>query len=238
MVGKTKSKIRNKNKNMKIGSFLLLSISILFFSTAVIAQDSTIAARPSAPIPVDMFFGNHRFVAEVMVNKKFSESNNFGFLASTYFAADYKNDLRENESMNVLLLTYDLYKGLGVVGGAALNSKWGFRPFAGGQYVYANKAFMGMISSGFYLVESHNSESRAILQYRHPLKGNWLLYSRLQGLLNIDMDTKKHDRGQLFGRLGVNYKAYGFGFATNLDWYGPKKILKENYGVFVSYAFR
>ena len=223
---------------MKSGYILLFFITVLFFSTTVTSQDSAKVSRPSAPIPVDLFFGNHRFVADVLVNKKFSESNKFGFLASTYFAADYKNDLRENESMNVLLLTYDIYKGLGAVGGAALNSRWGFRPFAGGQYVYGNTSFMAMLSSGFYLTQSHNSESRSIIQYKYPLKGNWALYSRLQGLFNLDMDTKNHERSSVYGRLGLNYKAYGFGFATNLDWYGPKKILKENYGVFVSYAFR
>ena len=223
---------------MKIGFPFLFCISALFFSLAVSAQDSSTSSVRSTPIPVELFFGNHRFVAEATVNKKFAESKKFGFLASTYFAADYENDLRENESMNVLLFTYDIYKGLGAVGGAALNSKWGFRPFAGGQYVYANKAFMALLSSGFYLTESNNSESRGIIQYRHLLQGNWSLYTRLQGLFNLDMDTNKHERSSVYGRLGVNYKAYGFGFATNVDWYGPKKFLRENYGLYVSYAFR
>ena len=223
---------------MKLGYILLISISALLFSTAATAQDAPPTPRPSAPIPVDLFFGNHRFVADVLVTKKFSESNKLGFLASTYFAADYKNDLRENESMNVLLLTYDVFKGLGPVAGAGLNSRWGFRPFAGGQYVYGNKGFMAMVSSGFYLTQTNNSESRSIIQYRYPLKDNWALYSRLQGLFNLDMDTKNHERSSVYGRLGVNYKAYGFGLATNLDWYGPRKVLKENYGMFVSYAFR
>ena len=60
----------------------------------------------------------------------------------------------------------------------------------------------------------------------------------MQGLFNLDMDTKRHERGQLYGRLGVGYKAIGFGLATNLDWYGPNKVFKENYGFYVSYAFR
>lgn len=140
--------------------------------------------------------------------------------------------------MNILLLTYDIYKGLGVVSGAALNSKWGFRPFAGGMYVYSNKVFTTAISSGFYLTESNNSESIAMVQYRHPLTADWSLNTRLQGLFNLDMDTKKHDRGQLYARLGMGYEAIEFGFATNLDWYGPNKVFKENYGIYISYAFR
>ena len=223
---------------MKIGCFSLCAVSALFFSIAAIAQDTALSSNASAPIPVEMLFGNHRFVVEATVNKKFTENNKFGVIASTYFAADYKNDLRENESMNVLLFTYDIVKGLGPVAGAALNSKWGFRPFAGGQYVYGSKSLMALFSSGFYLTESNNSESRGIIQYKHPLNGNWSLQTRLYGLFNLDMDTKKHDRSAVYGRLGLNYKAYGFGFGTNLDWYGPNKFLRENYGLYVSYAFR
>lgn len=223
---------------MKTVTRLLIYISALLFATLAMAQDAPPAAQPSRPTPVEVFFGSDRVVTQITMMKKFSDNTRFGILASTYYAADYENELRNNESMNVLLLTYDLYKGLGLISGAALNSKWGFRPFAGGMYTYGNRAFATAFSSGFYLTESNNSESKGMVQYRHHLKDNWSLYSRLEGLFNLDMDTKKHDRGQLYGRLGVGYKAIGFGFATNLDWYGPNKVFKENYGVYVSYAFR
>ena len=223
---------------MKTVTRLLVYISAFLFTTALMAQSSTSEGKPSRPIPVEVFFGNDRIVTEVKLNKKFTGIPKLGVIASAYYAADYDNELRNNESMNVLLLTYDIYKGLGVVSGAALNSKWGFRPFAGGMYVYGNKVFTTAISSGFYLTESNNSESKAMVQYRHPLKADWLLNARLQGLFNLDMDTKKHDRGQLYSRLGVGYKVVEFGFATNLDWYGPNKVFKENYGIYISYAFR
>ena len=223
---------------MKTVTRLFIYISILLFTTVAIAQDSTSVGQRSRPIPVEVFFGNDRVVTEITLIKKFTGIPKFGIIASSYYAADYDNELRNNESMNVLLLTYDIYKGLGVVSGAALNSKWGFRPFAGGMYVYGNKAFTTAISSGFYLTESNNSESKAMVQYRHPLSNDWSLIARLQGLFNLDMDTKKQDRGQLYARLGVGYEASEFGFATNLDWYGPNKVFKENYGVYISCAFR
>ncbi len=223
---------------MKTITRLLVYISAFLFTTVAIAQDSTPVEQRSRPVPVEVFFGNDRVVTEVKLNKKFSGIPKLGVIASAYYAADYENELRNNESMNVLLLTYDVYKGLGVVSGAALNSEWGFRPFAGGMYVYSNKVFTTAISSGFYLTESNNSESKAMVQYRHPLTADWSINPRLQGLFNLDMDTKKHDRGQLYGRLGLGYKAVEFGFATNLDWYGPNKVFKENYGVYISYAFR
>lgn len=232
---------------MKTVTRLFIYISALLFTIGATAQDASSTTtttttatevQRSKPIPVEVFFGSDRVVTQITLMKKFSSSTRFGLLASTYYAADYKNELLNNESMNVLLLTYDIYKGLGVVGGAALNSKWGFRPFAGGMYSYGNRAFSTAFSSGFYLTESNNSESKGMVQYRHQLKDSWSLYTRLEGLFNLDMDTKKHDRGQLYGRLGVGYKAVGFGLATNLDWYGPNKVFKENYGIYVSYAFR
>ncbi len=223
---------------MKTVTKLLIYIITLFFSSVVIAQDSGAKPQGSPPIPIEVFFGNDRFVSQITINKKFTSSTKFGVLVSSYFAADYENDLRKNESMNILLLSYDIYKGLGVTSGAALNSKWGFRPFSGGLYSYADKTFFTLISSGFYLTESNNFESKVVLQYKPKLNDVWSLYSRVEFLFNQDMDTKKHERSALYGRLGLNYKAFNFGFATNYDWYGPVKFSRENYGVFISYAFK
>lgn len=223
---------------MKAINKLLFIISALFFSTVAVAQDSGAIPPSSPPIPVEVFFGNNRFVSQISMNKKFAGSKRFGLIANSYIAADYDNVRSENESMNFLFLSYEIYKGFGLASGAALNSQWGFRPFAGGQYVYANKTFSAMISSGFYLTESNNFETKVVVQYRPYLKGNWSLYSRVEGLFNQDMDTKKHDRSSIYGRLGLNYKTLGFGFATNYDQYGPFKVSKENYGVFISYAFK
>lgn len=219
---------------MRIVRYLLVAIVVLLPAIAI-AQDTK--PKKTSPIPVEVFFGNNRLVTQITVNRKFNESSKFGVLASSYTASDYGNKLRENESMNVLLLTYDVYKGLGLISGAALNSTWGFRPFAGGQYGYGNKLFSANISSGFYLTESNNFESLATIQFRPHIKDDWSLYTRIQGMYNEDMDTNKHDRAAIYGRLGLGYRAFGFGLASNLDWYGPNKVFVENYGVYLSYAF-
>jgi hypothetical protein len=218
---------------------LLFIISALLFSIMTVAQDSGAKPPPgSAPIPVEVFFGNNRFVSQITMTKQIPGSNRFGLIAYSYIAASYDNDLSENESMNVMFLSYEIYKGFGLISGAALNSYWGFRPFAGAKYFYANKTFLAMLSSGFYLTESNNFETRAVVQYRPHLKGNWALYTRVEGLYNEDMDTKKHDRSYIYARLGLNYKTVSFGFATDFDWYGPSKVSRENYGVFISVAFK
>lgn len=219
----------------KILSFLTATLLI---STTVMAQDEHSQQNASAPTPVEILFGNNRFVSHFSINKKFAENSKFGFLATSYIAADYGNDLTNNESMNVALLNYEILKGFAVVGGAALNSHWGFRPYSGVQYVYANQQFMAMVMPGFYLTQSHNFEPVGFVEYRPHIKNDWSLYSRLEGLYNLDMDTKKHDRSFVYGRLGVSYKTLGFGLALNYDWYGPFKAEKDNAGLFVRKVFR
>lgn len=224
----------NKILNLKVITFL---IGTLFITPFAIAQDQDAKPHASAPIPVDVFFGNNRFVSQFTINKKIAENSKFGFLASSFIAADYENDKTENESMNVALINYEIMKGFGVVAGAALNSQWGFRPFSGLLYLYGNKEFTVMVMPGFYLTESQNFDSIGFVEYRPQIKNEWSLFSRLEGQYNLDMDTKKHDRSHIYGRLGISYKTFSFGFATNYDWYGPFKDKKENFGLFLRNAF-
>lgn len=89
-------------------------------------------AQGAAPIPIEVFFGNNRLATQITVNRRFNATTKFGVFANTMTAADYDNKLNERnqidrgrnntESMNSLYLTYDFYKGLGLIGGAGLNS--------------------------------------------------------------------------------------------------------------------
>mgnify|MGYP003532761322 FL=1 len=223
----------------------LLIVSMCLLSAVSIAQETK--PKDSALIPVEVFFGNHRFATQVTVNRKFNQSTRLGVFASTMTAGDYDNKLNfknqtdreknDSESMNSLYLTYDVYQGLGIVAGAGINSSWGFRPFVGGRYGFRYRVLSVNMATGFYLTQSKNSESKAGVQFSPQLSSDWSFFTSVQAMYNHDMDTKKHDRAAVYGRLGVSYKAYGFGFAANLDWYGPNKVLKENYGLYLSYAF-
>jgi len=223
---------------MKSVKVLLLFIGLSLLLTEVVAQETVSKPKGPAPIPVELFFGNNRLVSTVSVNRKFTGSDRFGIIASSTTAFSYSNELSDNESMNVLFLSYNINKGFGLLAGFGLNSSWGFRPFAGGSYSYGSKSVVIALSSGFYLTESNNFESKVVLQYTPQIKESWSLYSRFEGLYNQDINTNKHDRGVLYGRLGVNYKSVAFGLAANLDWYGPNKFSRENFGVFVRYSFK
>jgi len=208
-------------------------IGAVFITSLTVAQDSITKPHVSPPIPVEILLGNNRIAFEFKIGKKINDSR-FGLMAMSSFAADYKNEKSENESMNMILINYEILKGLGITSGAALNSNWGFRPYSGLQYRYAYHNFSAMTLPGFYLTESHNFEVVGLLEYAHKLTNKYSMYYRLKGLLNVDMNTKKHDRSCIYARLGIVYKKYCIGVGVNYDWYGPLKIYKENFGLFTS----
>jgi len=243
-----------------------LWILILLFASTAIAQDysssqgsSTALAQDSkygvnaaiigvnatnsrvstaSPIPVELFAGHNRFVINFSIARKFTDKSRFGFQASTYMAADYGNDKTNNESMNVALLSYEVLKGLNIVAGAALHSAWGFRPFSGLQYQLSAGDFFATATSGFYLTESHNFETKGFVEYRPRLSEYWSLLTRAEGQYNINMETDKHSKSRIYARLGLTFKTIGFGLAANWDWYGPLKSSKDNFGIFVRKSFR
>lgn len=213
-------------------------IGALLLSVTVYSQEKSPATVFSPPVPAEVFFGNDRIVTQVSINKKFAPQSRFGVLTTSFTAADYANDKTKNESMNVALFNFELVKGFGLVSGAAVNSHWGFRPFAGAQLHYANPRLVTMLIPGIYLTESHNIETVGFVEYRPSISKGWSLYSRLEGLYNADMDAKKHDRSYMYARLGLNRKSFSFGFGMNQDWYGPFKHKRENFGLFVRNMFR
>jgi len=56
--------------------------------------------------------------------------------------------------------------------------------------------------------------------------------------MSQNTESDHHDRSYIYGRIGLSYKKVGFGLGTNLDWYGPNKLRKDNYGIFVRYEFQ
>lgn len=73
----------------------------------------------------------------------------------------------------------------------------------------------------------------SLLQYQPKLSEKINLYSRLQGLYNHNLNLEKHERSYAQLRLGLGIQNYSFGFATNLDYFGPDRIFIDNYGVFI-----
>ncbi|MFC0877764.1 hypothetical protein ACE01N_14290 [Saccharicrinis sp. FJH2] len=213
---------------------VVLLIIALFVSFPTSAQSKSEAAQTSAPIPLEVVLGTKSWTSQLIIDKKFSPESKLGFFSLSYIKANYDNDEYLRESLNLMLLKYELVKNVSVLSGAAYSSVWGFRPYAGGQYAYMSRTFMCAIISGLYLSESHNYEALAMAEYRPVIKDNWSLYTRAQALYNQNTETGKHDRSHAYGRLGLSYKTFSFGCALNYDWYGPMKMEDHQWGIFIS----
>ncbi len=209
-----------------IAAFILVSVTVS-------AQAPDASGRQSAPIPLEVFFGGESWSSQLVLDRKFGPNSKLGYFGLTYINANYDNDEYLRESVNLSLLKYDVIKNVSVLAGALYNSHWGFRPYAGAQYAYHSRTFMGMLTSGFHLTETKNFETIAMLEYRPVIKGAWSLYTRLQGMYSQITETGQHDRSHLYGRLGVSYKTFSFGAGYNYDCYTPAKITNNQFGVFV-----
>ncbi|MCG6189519.1 hypothetical protein [Maribellus maritimus] len=213
---------------------ILLFTVVIFTSNLVKAQPAEAPAQQSAPIPLEIFLGTDGWTSQLIIDKKLAAGSKFGFFGLSYLKADYDNAEFLRESINLAFLKYDLFKGVSLLSGAVFNSHWGFRPYAGAQYAYHSKNFMGVINSGFHLTETQNFESLAIVEYRPPIKGAWSLYTHIQGIYSQNTEISKHDRSFLYSRLGLSYKSFSFGAAFNYDCYGPTKIEDQQWGIFIS----
>ncbi len=214
-------------------STAIIAVSLLV-SVTVAAQTPEAPSQPSAPIPLEVFFGGESWSSQLVLDKKFGPNSKFGYFGLTYINANYDNDEYLRESVNLSLLKYDVIKNVSILGGALYNSHWGFRPYAGAQYAYHTRTFMGMVTSGFHLTETKNFETIAMLEYRPVLKGAWSLYTRVQGMYSQITETGDHDRSHVYGRLGVSYKKFSFGAGYNYDCYAPVKMTNDKFGIFVS----
>ncbi|WP_346858355.1 hypothetical protein [uncultured Draconibacterium sp.] len=219
---------------MKRNIFRLLLVTFaVLASFGVYAQSGEAPAQQSAPIPLEIVLSGDGWNSQMIIDKKFTPESKFGFFGLSYLKADYDNDEFLRESINLAFLKYDVFKGISLLSGAIFNSHWGFRPYAGAQYGYHSKTFMGVINSGFHLTETQNFETLAIVEYRPPIKGAWSVYSRVQGLYSQNSEISKHDRSHFYARLGASYKTFSFGGAYNYDCYGPHKITDNQFGIFL-----
>lgn len=77
-----------------------------------------------------------------------------------------------------------------------------------------------------------------MLEFKPRIDDNLSLYTRLQIFYDYNLGEDHHDRSYIDIRIGPEFGSFAFGAGANWDWYGPLKIFKENYGLFVRYSFR
>jgi hypothetical protein len=207
---------------------------ILLFLSAVKLQAQ---GHKDPPTPVELTVGNHRLGVQFLMNEHFTPTSRFNFLTVTSFSSNYNNDLNNLDLISNSQVGYDIYKGISVAVGLSVNSKTGLVPVAALAYVFANERVLFVLAPSVYISENYNLEGLTVLEYKPTITKNINLYSRVQGLYNNNTKENFHERSYIQLRAGLGVQNCQFGLAANFDYYGPAKILKENYGVFIRYNF-
>lgn len=218
----------------------ILLISFALINTiAVFAQNkenSLYSIKPtnaSPPIPAEVFVRNKNLMFQMTVSKHFSPKSRLGFFNVTNFVGDYQSTNQNNQFMSQSWITADIWKGISLNTGVVINYMTGFRPTVGLQYVFANPNFFIVALPRFDLTQTYSIETFGLVEYKSKFNTNWGLYTRFQGLYNRNTKPDSHDRSYIWLRAGASYKNFQFGIGNNFDFYGPKKLYENSFGVFV-----
>lgn len=217
---------------MKNIQFFSLLFSIFFCNQHLFAQDSLAAFKPKS-ISAEEFIGDKRQFLQLVVNKTFGEKKKNGLLSISSYAADYKNNLSNNEFQNTTLVYHHVFKGIGINSGATFTSIDGMKNSVGLHYMYQRKTFSLIYMPNYFFINTHKISNFVLIEYKPALHKNWSVYSRLQLHYNYDLGHGNHFRSYVYSRLGLTYKYFSLGLARNFDRYGANRTIKNNYGIFL-----
>ena len=209
---------------------------IAFLYTKQLNAQDTSRVFHHKPIAVEEFIGNHRQFFQIMINKAFTEKKGTGLLSISSYAADYHDNLGNNEYMSTTLIYHRLFGGISINSGVTFTSIDGLKNFIGAQYMYQSKTVSLIYLPGYYFINASKISNLALAEYKPSINDNWSFYARLQVHYNHDLENGKHFRSYAYSRLGLTYKYFSFGLAHNIDRYGANKNTKNNYGLFLKLA--
>lgn len=216
------------------------SAGLLFILIGLLSTLPTFsyAQAPKVPTMVEVMPGHERLFYQMVVKKKFSPSSKVGFLSVSTFSSSYRNDLNDLELVMPVLINYNFYNDFSVVAGTTINNMVGFSPVAGLQHSFANREWVAVSIASFFLNSTRNMELFGIYEYKPQINETFTLYTRLQYMYIHSFAANHHARSFLQLRTGLKKAAFNFGLGANLDQYGPEKLFRSNYGVFVGWAFQ
>lgn len=212
---------------------ILSGFFIINLSQILKAQDTIKITSSRSPIVAETLIGNNRLYYQMLMKRKFTTSSKAGFLSISSFAANHNNDIAGNEFMANMIIYHDISRRLAINTGAMFSSIEGLKPNIGFQYSYANKRLFFLCVPNYSYLHDHKLSSLAIIEYNLRLNGQWSVYSRLQGYYAYNTEKGSHYRSFAYGRVGLTHSVYTLGLGGNADWYGPRKLFKDNIGVFV-----
>ncbi|MFQ3326958.1 MAG: hypothetical protein ACI8YC_001598 [Salibacteraceae bacterium] len=211
----------------------LISLVLLI----VICHPSIKAQTPQSRTLAEAFFGHEALFFQLVVKKKFTDTSRFNFFTVASYTADYDNNLRKNNIVIPVQLSYDLGKGFGIMVGTDINSTSGFSAIVGPQFNYSTKEFLAITVVSIFLNTDNDFKLFGLYEYKPALNENWSLYTRAQFVVNQSWKFGLNNQRYLYLRAGLKNKRLIFGIAANLEQSGPLKEMNENYGLFVRWEF-
>lgn len=216
---------------MKHFTALLLSLCV----TASLKAQETPHLVKNPPINVESFFSDRGVGYQMIVNKKLQGIPLLGFFGVTNLVGEW-NQQAVRDYMTQGNLTYEIVKGLNLLGGFHVTNVSGFRPTVGLMYTFKSPELLVVVNPRIDVSSDAVVEGFSLIEYRPRMNDHWHFYTRLQGLYGHTTSLDFHARSYIVARLGVSYKTITFGVGTNLDRYGPMKQAINSYGVFCSAA--
>jgi hypothetical protein len=207
--------------------------SLIFILLFAFTMNMNAQELPQKPIPIELVLGNNRMALQSIINKNLPESKRFSFFSVTNFESEYSNNSNGLDFINNSQISFEIYKGIGISAGVNINKVTGLSPTLGIQYVFANSKWLFVVTPTLIFTTGNTGSLFSLLEYKPNLTEKLKLYSRVQGLYNHNIKFSTHERSYLQLRIGLEYKKYQFGLAGNLDYFGPSRFFKDNYGLFV-----
>ena len=204
--------------------------TILFFLLAlpfcVWAQQ-----KPQPPISLEAVFGNNRTNFQLSMNRQII--GNFRYNNITIATAPYDHKKETAELIMVNSFIYQFHRNFGASGGLQYHFKKGLVPNVAFHASYASPEWLLVLTPYLNFLPDRNSETIALVEFKPKLNETFRLYTRAMGLYNHNLTQNAHDRSFYYFRLGLTHRQFTFGAAANFDYYGPKKMYKDNFGGFV-----
>ena len=122
---------------------------------------------------------------------------------------------------------------MGVSIGVNVNKNTGLVPTLGMQYVYSDSKWLLVVSPSYLFSSDKNISMLSIVEFKPQLSKNIILYTRVQGFYNENIEKSVNEQSYLQLRLGLNYKGYQFGLASNLNYFEKNHSLTKNFGIFL-----
>lgn len=185
-------------------------------------------------IPVEVVVGNRAFAHQMYLNKYLDSTSRFGYFGYLRYETPYENR-QKSSFMGQSLFFYDVAEGISLGGGGYITNV-GFLPqlIAGYSRNVGDISFMAFAT--FEPVKSPNSEIFILVSYSPPLNesGSLRLFTQLIGSYNFNYkDNLKYNFANQYLRLGLSYKNWQFGLATDLIQERNIGLLPTNTGLFL-----